>query len=108
MKKVSSLDFQSGGQGFKPGHCHGVVSLDKKLYSTVYKWVRVIIFSWGGNLAVDLLYHCKRTSELYWEILGFFRVLHISQHIKLNVSVFTHCATLKERIYEKSYIRTAE
>ena len=44
---VSALDF--GRQGFEPGHCRRVVSLDKKLYSTlsffteVYKWVLAII-----------------------------------------------------------------
>ena len=46
---VSALDFRSGGRWFKPGHCRRVVSLDKKLYSTlslftqVYKWVMAII-----------------------------------------------------------------
>ena len=51
---VSALDFRSGGHG----HCRRVVSLDKKLYSTlslftlVYKWVPAIIML-GGNLAMD-------------------------------------------------------
>ena len=42
---VSSLDFQPEGRWFEPGLCHCVVSLDKKLWSTlslstqVYKWV---------------------------------------------------------------------
>ena len=55
---VSALDFQFGGQWFKLGLCCRVVSLDKKLYSTlslftkVYKWVLVIIVL-GGNLAMD-------------------------------------------------------
>ena len=55
---VSALDFQSGGQGFEPDHCHLVVSLHKKLYFTlslftqVYKWVPAIIML-GGNLAMD-------------------------------------------------------
>ena len=46
---VSALDFRSGGRWFEPGHCCRVVSLDKKLYSTlslftqVYKWVPAII-----------------------------------------------------------------
>ena len=46
---VSALDLQSRGQWFKPGHCRRVVSLDKKLDSTlslftqVYKWVPAII-----------------------------------------------------------------
>ena len=45
---VSALDFRSGGRWFKPGLCRRVVSLDKKLYSTlslftqVYKWVPAI------------------------------------------------------------------
>ena len=57
---VSALDFQSGGRGFEPCHCHCVVSLDKKLYFTlslfiqVYKWVLAIIML-GSNLAMD--YH---------------------------------------------------
>ena len=46
---VSALDFRSKGRWFEPGHCRRVVSLDKKLYSTlslftqVYKWVPAII-----------------------------------------------------------------
>ena len=46
---VSALDFRSRGRWFEPGHCRRVVSLDKKLYSTlslftqVYKWVSAII-----------------------------------------------------------------
>ena len=46
---VSTLDFQSGGQWFKPGLYRHVVSLGKKLYFTfplftqVYKWVLAII-----------------------------------------------------------------
>ena len=55
---VSALDFRSGDRRFEPGHCRRVVSLDKKLYSTlshftqVYKWVPAIIIL-GGNLAMD-------------------------------------------------------
>ena len=55
---VSALDFLSKSRWFEPGHCRRVVSLDKKLYSTlslftqVYKWVPVIIML-GGNLAMD-------------------------------------------------------
>ena len=55
---VSALDFRSGGRWFKPGHYHCVVSLDKKLDSTlslftqVYKWVPAIIML-GGNLVMD-------------------------------------------------------
>ena len=55
---VSELDFRSRGRWFEPGHCRRVVSLDKKLYSTlfpftqVYKWVPAIIML-GGNLAMD-------------------------------------------------------
>ena len=55
---VSTLDFRSGGRCFKTSLCRRVVSLDKKLYSTlslftqVYKWVPVIIMR-GGNLALD-------------------------------------------------------
>ena len=46
---VSALDFRSGGRWFEPSLCRHVVSLDKKLYSTlslftkVYKWVPAII-----------------------------------------------------------------
>ena len=49
---VNTLNSGSGGPGFKP--CH-VVSLDKKLYSTlslftrVYKWVPVT-YCWGVTL----------------------------------------------------------
>ena len=55
---VSALDFRSGGRWFEPSHCRRVVSLDKKLYSTLslftqlYKWVPAII-TLGGNLAMD-------------------------------------------------------
>ena len=57
---VSTLDFRSTGRWFKPGHCRHLVSLDKKLNSTlslfsqVYKWVPVpVIIMLGGNLAMD-------------------------------------------------------
>ena len=49
---------RSRGRWFEPDHCRRVVSLDKKLYSTlslftqVYKWVPAIIML-GGNLAMD-------------------------------------------------------
>ena len=55
---VSVLDFRLGGRWFEPGLCRRVVSLDKKLYSTlslftqVYKWVPAIIML-GDNLAMD-------------------------------------------------------
>ena len=55
---VSALDFRSRSRWFEPGHCRRVVSLDKKIYSTlslftqVYKWVPAIIML-GGNLAMD-------------------------------------------------------
>ena len=55
---VSALDFRSGGRWFEPTLCRRVVSLDKKLYSTlslftqVYKWVPAIIML-GVNLAMD-------------------------------------------------------
>ena len=55
---VSALDFRSGGRWFEPGLCRRVVSLDKKLCSTlslftqVYKWVPAIIML-GDNLAMD-------------------------------------------------------
>ena len=55
---VSALDFQSRGRWFEPGHCCHVVSLEKKLYSTlslstqVYKWVPAIIML-RSNLAMD-------------------------------------------------------
>ena len=56
---VSALDFRSRGRWFRRGHCRHVVSLDKKLYSTlslstqVYKWVPAIIVMLGGNLAIE-------------------------------------------------------
>ena len=52
---VSALDFRSRGRWFEPGFCLRVVSLDKKLYSTlsrfpqVYKRVPAIVLL-GGNL----------------------------------------------------------
>ena len=55
---VGALDFRSRGRWFVPSLCRRVVSLDKKLYSTlslfthVYKWVPAIIML-GGNLAMD-------------------------------------------------------
>ena len=55
---VSALNFRSGGRWFEPGLCRLVVSLDKKLYSTlslftqVYKWVPAIK-TLGGYLAMD-------------------------------------------------------
>ena len=55
---VRAVDFQFRGRWFEPGHCRRVVSLDKKLYSTlslftqVYKWVPAIIML-GGNPAMD-------------------------------------------------------
>ena len=55
---VSALDFRSGGRWFEPGLCRRVVSLDKKLYSTlslftqVYEWVPAIIML-GGNLTMN-------------------------------------------------------
>ena len=57
---VSALDFQSGGWGFEPGLCRRVVSLDKKLYSTlslftqVYKWVLIGDQNSGGGRGVTL------------------------------------------------------
>ena len=54
----SVLDFRSGGRWFEPSFCCRVVSLDKKLYSTlslftqVYKWLPAIIML-GDNLAMD-------------------------------------------------------
>ena len=53
---VSALDLRSGGRWFEPCLCRRVVSLDKKLYSTlslltqVYKWVPAIIMLEGGVL----------------------------------------------------------
>ena len=55
---VSALDFRSGGSRSEPGPWRGVVSLVKKLYSTlslftqVYKWELAIIIL-GGNVAMD-------------------------------------------------------
>ena len=57
---IWALDFRSGGRWPEPGLCRRVVSLDKKLYSTlslftqVYKWVPVIIrLGGGGGLPCD-------------------------------------------------------
>ena len=56
---VSAFDFRSAGRWFEPGLRRRVVSVDKKLYSTlalftqVYKWVPAIIML-EGNLAMDL------------------------------------------------------
>ena len=53
--EVSALDCRSGGWWFEPSFCRRVVSLDKKLYSTlslftqVYKWVPAIIMLGGGG-----------------------------------------------------------
>ena len=55
---VSALDVRSRCWWFEPGHCPCVVSLDKKLYSTLslftqmYKWVPAIIML-GGILGMD-------------------------------------------------------
>ena len=55
---VSALGFRSGGRGLESSLCRRVVSLDKKLYSTlslftqVYRWVLAIIML-GGNHAMD-------------------------------------------------------
>ena len=55
---VSLLDLRPGSRWFEPSPRHRVVSLDKKLQSTlclftqVYKWVPVIIML-GGNLVMD-------------------------------------------------------
>ena len=55
---VSALDFRSGGRWFEPSLCRRVVSLGKKLYSTlslftqVYKWVHAIIML-EGSLAIN-------------------------------------------------------
>ena len=55
---VSALYFRSGDRWFEPGHCRRVVSLDKKLYSTlslftqVYKWIPAIIML-GDNFVMD-------------------------------------------------------
>ena len=35
MFDLSALDFRSEGRWFEPGLCHRLVSLDKKLYSTL-------------------------------------------------------------------------
>ena len=59
---VSALDFRSRGRWFEPGHCRRVVSLDKKLYSTlclftqVHKWVPAIIML-GGEPCNELASH---------------------------------------------------
>ena len=54
------MDFRSRGRWFEPGHCHLVVSLEKKLYFTfslftqVYKWVLAIIMLGEGGGGVTL------------------------------------------------------
>ena len=57
---VSASDFQPEGRWFKPGLCHLVVSLDKKLCSMlslstqVYKYsVGTSNIMLGGNLVMD-------------------------------------------------------
>ena len=52
---VSAFDFRSGGRWFEPGHCRRVVSLDKKLYSSLsifthmHNWVPASIMLKGNN-----------------------------------------------------------
>ena len=66
---ASALDFQSGGWWFEPSLCRRVVSLDKKLYSTlslftqVYKWVPAII-RLGGNPHNGLASHPGGNSNI--------------------------------------------
>ena len=53
---VSTLVFRSRGRWFEPGNCRRVVSLDKKLYSTLSLFTQVykqVIIMLGGNLAMD-------------------------------------------------------
>ena len=58
VKWLVRWTFRSKSRWFEPGHCRRVVSLDKKLYSTLslftqeYKWVPAIAML-GGNLAMD-------------------------------------------------------
>ena len=55
---VSAFHLRSGGRWFESGLCRRVVSLDKKLFSTlplftkVYKWLPTILML-GSNLAMD-------------------------------------------------------
>ena len=44
---VGALDFRSRGRWFEPGHCRRVVSLDKKLYSTLSLFTQV--YKWSGE-----------------------------------------------------------
>ena len=83
---VSALDFRSGGRWFEPSLYRRVVSLDKKLCSTLslftqmYEWVPAIIML-GGNLAMDyhpiqggvaifLVASCYRKPELSAGLMG--------------------------------------
>ena len=66
---VSALHFRSRGRWFEPSLCCHVVSLDKKLYSTLsllsqmYKWVPAIILL-GGNFAMGLASHPRGSSNI--------------------------------------------
>ena len=73
---VRALDFRSGGRQIEPGFCCHVISLGKKLYSTlslfpqVYKWVPAMIMlgvtlRWTsipsrGRVAIFLVASCFR------------------------------------------------
>ena len=56
---VSTLDVRSGGRWLEPSLCCCVVSLDKKLCSTLSLFIQVytsklpVIIMLGGNLAMD-------------------------------------------------------
>ena len=59
---VSALDFRSGGRWFEPSFCPRVVSLNKKLYSTLslfnqmFKWMpamKMLGGGGGGDLVMD-------------------------------------------------------
>ena len=80
---LSALDFRSEGWWFKAWSLLLVVSLDKKLYSTlslftqVYKWVPVTMLgvalrctsipSRGGGVAIPLVPSCYKSCIKLWQ-----------------------------------------
>ena len=110
---VSALDFRSRGRWFEPGHCRRVVSLDKKLYSTlslftqVYKWVRAIIML-GGNLVSGLASHpggssnipnrfMLRTPELSAGLKGHLTRKRTLPPVSLSNNIYKTCLILGKR-----------
>ena len=78
---VSASNFQPEGWWFEPGLCHHVVSLDKKLCSTlslsaqVYKWVQSqLLLKLQDN--INIQYHQKERALLSFPLI-FFTMLMI-------------------------------